>query len=211
VWKKGRQPDGPARVFTRGRMRLYLLKLLGEQPAHGYDILQRIEERLVGTYVPSPGTVYPRLRQLEADGLVTHTEQGGRKVYALTTTGKRELKSRRAEVDALEQDIAASGRPPADELGDEIRDRVRTITEEFREAAGESGGPARPSRLVRPGVEWPDAPEFAGPHGMIEAQLQVLVLRVRARLAGTSPTSDQIGACAAILDDAYQNIDRALG
>lgn len=209
--KKAQEPEGQARVFTRGRMRLYLLKLLGERPAHGYDILHRIEERLVGTYVPSPGTVYPRLRQLETDGLVTHTERGGRKVYALTSTGKRELRARQAEVDSLEQDIAASGQAPADELGDEIRDRVRTMTEEFQEAAGEPAAPARPSRLVRPGVEWPDAPEFTGPHGMIEAQLQVLLLRVRARLSGTSPTSEQIGACAAILDDAYQNIDRALG
>ena len=52
-------------VFSHGRLRLYLLKLLEESPRHGYDIIRLLEDRFLGLYAPSPGTIYPRLARLE--------------------------------------------------------------------------------------------------------------------------------------------------
>ena len=55
-------------VFAHGHLRLYLLSLLDEQPMHGYDLMQALSERFGGTYVPSAGTIYPRLAKLEDEG-----------------------------------------------------------------------------------------------------------------------------------------------
>lgn len=95
-------------VFGHGRLRLYLLKLLGESPRHGYEVIRLLEGRFLGLYAPSAGTVYPRLAKLEAEGLVTHADEGGRKVYALTEEGRRELGTRESELTELEREIRAS-------------------------------------------------------------------------------------------------------
>ena len=64
-------------VFRHGRLRLYLLKLLDESPRHGYEVIRLLQDRFMGVYAPSPGTIYPRLARLEEDGLVTHEEVDG--------------------------------------------------------------------------------------------------------------------------------------
>ena len=72
-------------VFSHGRLRLYLLKLLEESPRHGYDVIRLLEDRFMGQYAPSPGTIYPRLQRLEAEGLVEQSkEEGGQTVYRIT-------------------------------------------------------------------------------------------------------------------------------
>ena len=71
-------------VFRHGRLRLYLLKLLDESPRHGYEVIRLLQDRFMGVYSPSPGTIYPRLARLEEEGLVTHDESEGRKVYRIT-------------------------------------------------------------------------------------------------------------------------------
>ena len=63
-------------VFGHGRLRLYLLKLLDESPRHGYDVIRALEDRFLGLYAPSAGTVYPRLSRLESEGLVTVGRRG---------------------------------------------------------------------------------------------------------------------------------------
>src|SRR5438445_501198 len=59
-------------VFSHGRLRLYLLKLLAEGPKHGYELIRLLENRFLGLYAPSAGTIYPRLQRMEAEALVTH-------------------------------------------------------------------------------------------------------------------------------------------
>lgn len=71
-------------VFAHGHLRLYLLSLLAEQPQHGYELIQSLGERFGGTYVPSAGTIYPRLAKLQEEGLVTKESDGRRTVYAIT-------------------------------------------------------------------------------------------------------------------------------
>ncbi|WP_151771312.1 PadR family transcriptional regulator [Streptomyces abyssomicinicus] len=135
-------------VFAHGRLRLYLLKLLDEAPRHGYEVIRLLEERFQGLYAPSAGTVYPRLAKLEAEGLVTHTTEGGRKVYAITEAGRRELADRSAELADLEVEILESVAELAAEIRDEVRDAAGDLRREMRAAAGQtgSGGGSRGGR-----------------------------------------------------------------
>ena len=55
-------------VFSHGRLRLYLLKLLADGPKHGYELIRLLADRFQGRYAPSAGTIYPRLQRLEAEG-----------------------------------------------------------------------------------------------------------------------------------------------
>ncbi len=103
-------------VFGHGRLRLYLLKLLDESPRHGYDVIRELEDRFMGLYTPSAGTVYPRLARLEAEGLVAHEVSEGRKVYRVTDAGRAELNARQGELDDLEAEIAGSVRDLATEI-----------------------------------------------------------------------------------------------
>src|SRR5690606_36243181 len=54
----------------RGDVRAAILSLLSEQPMHGYQIIQQIEERSGGSWKPSPGSVYPTLQLLTDEGLI---------------------------------------------------------------------------------------------------------------------------------------------
>jgi DNA-binding PadR family transcriptional regulator len=123
-------------VFGHGRLRLYLLKLLDDSPRHGYEIIRLLQDRFLGVYAPSAGTVYPRLARLEEEGLVTHDEEeGGRKVYRLTDAGRDELRRRVEELDDLEAEIADSVPDLAREVKEDVRDSMRTLREELKDAA----------------------------------------------------------------------------
>ncbi len=82
------RPDVP---FRRGLFKYVVLQYLQDKPSHGYEIIQALANRFHGLYVPSPGTVYPRLGILEKQGYVTRVEQEGRKVYTITEEGRRFL------------------------------------------------------------------------------------------------------------------------
>ena len=81
------QRTGSPRM-ARGDVRAAVLALLAEQPMHGYQIIQEIEERSGGAWKPSAGSVYPTLQLLADEGLIEAAEQGGRKTYSLTEAGR---------------------------------------------------------------------------------------------------------------------------
>ncbi|MFF4262936.1 helix-turn-helix transcriptional regulator [Streptomyces virginiae] len=125
-------------VFAHGRLRLYLLKLLDEAPRHGYEVIRLLEERFQGLYAPSAGTVYPRLAKLEAEGLVTHATEGGRKVYSITDAGRAELADRGGELADLEVEIRDSVTELAAEIRDDVRGAAGDLRREMRAAASAS-------------------------------------------------------------------------
>ena len=122
-------------VFRHGRLRLYLLKLLDESPRHGYEVIRLLQDRFMGVYAPSPGTIYPRLARLEEEGLVTHDEADGRKVYRITDKGREELRNRSDDLSELEDEITASVRDIAREVTEDVRETVRNLREELTYAA----------------------------------------------------------------------------
>ncbi|MGW0809575.1 helix-turn-helix transcriptional regulator [Nonomuraea sp. NPDC002799] len=122
-------------VFGHGRLRLYLLKLLEESPRHGYEVIRLLQDRFLGVYSPSPGTIYPRLARLEEEGLVTHEVVEGKKVFSITDKGRDELSSRIDELDDLEQEISASVRDIAREVKEDVRDTVKSLRDELTRMA----------------------------------------------------------------------------
>ncbi len=87
--------------FRPGEVRLALLSLLADGPAHGYELMKRLEQRSGGTYQASAGTVYPVLQQLEDEGLAGSDVQDGKKVYRITDAGRAELETQAETVDRI--------------------------------------------------------------------------------------------------------------
>ncbi|HEX2312399.1 MAG TPA: PadR family transcriptional regulator [Thermomonospora sp.] len=81
---------GRGRRTKRGNVRAALLALLAERPMHGYEMIQELEGRTDGVWRPSPGSVYPTLQMLEDEGLVTSREEGGKRLFELTDSGREE-------------------------------------------------------------------------------------------------------------------------
>lgn len=90
--------------MRRGDTRALLLAGLLDGAAHGYELMQLLEQRSGGRWRPSPGSVYPQLQQLEDEGLVTGSTADGRKVYELTDAGREEADP--AALDRLAEDDA---------------------------------------------------------------------------------------------------------
>jgi DNA-binding PadR family transcriptional regulator len=86
----GPGPWGPprGRRRDRGDVRAAILLLLDERPRHGYEIITELTDRSEGRWQPSPGSVYPMLKRLSRDGLVTATPEDGKAVFSLTDEGR---------------------------------------------------------------------------------------------------------------------------
>jgi DNA-binding PadR family transcriptional regulator len=134
---------GPPPRAERGNVRYLVLGAIAEQPRHGYEIIQMIEERSGGTYRPSPGVIYPTLQLLEELGHARVEDREGRKVYVITPEGKTDLAEH-------EEDVAEfyerSGERSWEDFGDELHDLTRRVAKMFK-AIGRS---ARRGRLTPP-------------------------------------------------------------
>src|SRR5450756_1075129 len=80
---------GPQGSYARrGDVRSAILRLLSEQPMHGYQIIGELSARSGGAWSPSAGSIYPTLQMLADEDLITAEETAGKKVYSLTDAGK---------------------------------------------------------------------------------------------------------------------------
>jgi DNA-binding PadR family transcriptional regulator len=101
-WSGGRRGRRARRMFESGELRLVLLKLIADEPRHGYDLIRAIEQITGGEYAPSPGVVYPTLTLLQDMGLVEEAAvEGPRKPFQATNDGRAHLAEREEEVEAL--------------------------------------------------------------------------------------------------------------
>lgn len=101
----------------RGDVRAAILALLTERPMHGYEMIQVLDERTSGAWKPSPGSVYPALQLLEDEGFIVADGTTGKRLFALTDTGRAELASHPRE------------RTPWDEVTDGINPEVLQLRE----------------------------------------------------------------------------------
>jgi DNA-binding PadR family transcriptional regulator len=96
------------RMFDGGELRLVLLKLIADEPRHGYDLIRRIEELTGGAYAPSPGVIYPTITLLDEMGLIAAREsEGAKKRFAVTDEGIAHLADHAGQVEALVARLAA--------------------------------------------------------------------------------------------------------
>jgi DNA-binding PadR family transcriptional regulator len=86
--------------MRRGTTTLAILKLLIDtgEPMHGYRMIQELERRSEGIFQFNEGLIYPRLHQMEHDGLLRSRWEGEpgtrrRKVYTVTAKGHRQLEA----------------------------------------------------------------------------------------------------------------------
>lgn len=129
--KQGRDGEGRGgqrgrRMFDGGELRLVLLKLIADEPRHGYDLIRRIEELTGGAYAPSPGIVYPTLTLLDDMGLIEARQaEGAKKLFAATDAGTTHLAENAEIVTALFARLAQVG-----------AERARTDSASVRRATG---------------------------------------------------------------------------
>jgi DNA-binding PadR family transcriptional regulator len=208
-------------VFSHGRLRLYLLKLLNEGPRHGYELIRLLENRFHGLYAPSAGTIYPRLQRMEADGLITHTAEGGRKVYEITPAGFDELQRRAVELESLENDINASLADLstlADEVEQGVRGSVRDLKRELKEASRQvrSAAPPGPGAF---GWGYPARPGSAGARPAptpsdaareLEDKAAQLLAEVRRLARAGRASQETVRATLVVLDGAIDQVRRLL-
>jgi DNA-binding PadR family transcriptional regulator len=89
-------------MFESGELRLVLLKLIADEPRHGYDLIRAIEELTGGEYAPSPGVIYPTLTLLQDMGHIEEAPgKGPRKPFQATAEGRTHLDERADEVEGL--------------------------------------------------------------------------------------------------------------
>jgi PadR family transcriptional regulator PadR len=84
--------------YKKGVIELCVLSLLFRKDSYGYDVSEYISKRIN----ISDGTVYPILRKLKSEGLVTtylSEESGGppRKYYRITDSGRRQYLADKSE------------------------------------------------------------------------------------------------------------------
>jgi PadR family transcriptional regulator, regulatory protein PadR len=89
--------EGSARGLVPGTLYMLILKVLALEPMHGYGIGVRLEQISKGIFQVNAGSLFPALRRLERDGLISGewrtTENNRRaKYYTVTATGRAKLK-----------------------------------------------------------------------------------------------------------------------
>lgn len=130
----GKEPDEGEGGFTeilRMRLRFLVLTLLAIRPTHGYELSRMIEEITLGTLKPGPGSLYPLLRELSSEGLVSEQNivEGGRlkKVYALTPRGR---------------EVLASGVGVAQRILENVLELLRLASHRLRSTSGDGCVPS---------------------------------------------------------------------
>jgi DNA-binding PadR family transcriptional regulator len=99
---------GRRRLFDNETLRLILLKLIADEPRHGYELIRAIEALSGESYAPSPGVVYPTLTLLsEMDLIAEQPGEGSRKRFAITDAGAAHLAERQAALDLALSRLAA--------------------------------------------------------------------------------------------------------
>jgi DNA-binding PadR family transcriptional regulator len=119
---------GRKRAFGSGELRLVLLKLISDEPRHGYDLIRAIEEMTHGSYAPSPGVVYPTLTMLEDMGLIAPvTAEGSRKAFSITPEGQAHLEEKAEEVEGLMARLSGFGQGRRKAGGGPIKRAVKNL------------------------------------------------------------------------------------
>jgi DNA-binding PadR family transcriptional regulator len=95
-----------------GLLPLLVLHFVAGEASYGNQLMERIGALTAGALSVNPNTMYPLLRQLEAQGLVKgeweHPERRSRRYYRITDAGREELARLRAEVGPRLDRIARS-------------------------------------------------------------------------------------------------------
>jgi len=131
-------------MVPKGFLRYRLLKMLGEKPMSGSEIMSDLEAETSGYWKPSPGSIYPMLAWLQDKGYIKEAEQkeAGMRRYTLTEQGKRILEDETKSQEELNKRLhhfgpawLAFGKGDNAQMRQTARDfgkSARTLFHEFR-------------------------------------------------------------------------------
>ncbi len=123
----------------KGYIRIAILTLLSKKPYYGYEIMKEIREKTHGFWKPTPGGMYPILKDLQEskyiEGEWDAKTKRRKKIYKITQSGKAVLRR------ALEKENL-------------LADTMRNLFEEYMKGVLDvSTQPASPFRVPRPLAE----------------------------------------------------------
>lgn len=140
---------GRRRLFDGGEFRLVLLKLIENEPRHGYDLIREIEERTGGFYAPSPGVVYPTLTMLaDMEQVVEQHTEGARKIFAVTEAGRAHLAERASDVATLMARLADLGSMRAWSRGGPVKRAIMNLRTVIQARLTENTDPEAPHAVA---------------------------------------------------------------
>ncbi|WP_419859710.1 PadR family transcriptional regulator [Candidatus Palauibacter sp.] len=148
VFRFGGGLAGTRRVVRKGELKFVLLRLLSDEPMHGYELMRRLEEESGGLYTPSPGSVYPTLQLLEDQGYVSSTQEDGKRVYRLTAAGRDFLQEHRSRTrDIFGRFVNMGERFTGSAMREVTRSFIHLAQVSFERATGGQGDPETLARV----------------------------------------------------------------
>jgi DNA-binding PadR family transcriptional regulator len=136
------------RFFRYGELHLVILVLLSERALHGYELMGELARLFGPAYRPSPGSVYPAIKALTEEGLLSQESSDGKVRYRATAQGAQAVDVRRDELVALEERTGVRLDPADDRLERSLTRFVSRV----RALAGRVD-PDRAARLIDDAAE----------------------------------------------------------
>jgi PadR family transcriptional regulator, regulatory protein PadR len=106
-----RNKENPSRDLFRGALEMMILESLRRQPAHGYALVQHIQQRSNNVLQVEEGSLYPALQRLlkaklvRAEWTISRTTNRRVRVYEITKTGLRHLEREVSSFDRMLEGI----------------------------------------------------------------------------------------------------------
>src|SRR5438552_8878263 len=97
--------------FQPGELPLILLELVKNQPRHGYELMSELDRLFGPHYRASAGSVYPALTALVEEGLLLEEQDGPRRRFRSSASGRAALAKRKAALAAIEVRTGVRLRP----------------------------------------------------------------------------------------------------
>jgi DNA-binding PadR family transcriptional regulator len=99
-------------IRRRDLFPLLVLHLISREPGYGNRLIEDIEAITEGAISANPNTIYPLLRDLEAQGMIEgrweHPDRRTRRYYSITAAGRREYRRLLAEVEPFLDSVIRS-------------------------------------------------------------------------------------------------------
>jgi len=113
----------------RGILSIYILHSLKNKPKSGYGLINEIKDITNGTWIPSKGTLYPLLKNLEKEKLIQlkTIEARGKNIYQITNEGNKILESLIGQKQQIVQKFIQFSKLVVEILGKEKNDILNML------------------------------------------------------------------------------------
>ena len=132
----------------KGDVRNAILSRLSDSSYNGYGLMKAIALHSDGAWRPSPGSVYPALSGLQAEGLIVSVGEGRRSEFELSEAGRAYVAEHQEELAAVWEEVREEAGAAQDlrlSIGklmgavqqisaDGTEDQLRTVTASLDEA-----------------------------------------------------------------------------